>query len=315
MNNVFVTKGLGYSVTDAAVAVTTLATVDTLGDGALAFFQEDGVKVLDAGTFVKTGGIVNLYMGKGLAQPQHCRINLDTLTYTKKAYTTPVAQTIYLGFTGATGTFNLNAVTRALSYYGITFTDLSKEVYENTRKTSLTLTTLNDNITSATLVAALVAAINANDRIMGIIASCTAVGTTGIVFVGKADIPFAIQGVGLLESSTVTDTQAFVPTGNSTAWAKVLEFDESTIEGRSSALPPEGEMNPLYTVPSRVAASANYTVYTLNSCWLRPGYPSANANAQEADVTILVPAANTGLITSLDNILLNLKTKYVAPAV
>lgn len=314
MNNVFVFNAATlYSHTGAAT-VDTLATINTLANGSPAFFQEDGVKVLDTGTFVKAGEIVNLYMGRETGvMPQHCRINLPTLSFNKQAYVAPVASIQHVGNNGATGTLNLNAVSRQGSYYGITFVNLDKEVYDNSRKVSVSLNTLTDNITSATLVAALVAEINKNAKVMESLASVVAISTTGLAFTGKAGINFSVQGIGLIEAATLTNNDAFKPGANTYDWAKELEFNESTVEGRSSAMPPEGEMDPLYTVASRVVSGANYTVYTLTSSWLRSGYPSANANAQESNVTLLVPAANITLIASLDAVLLNLTVKYVAP--
>lgn len=301
MNQVFVLNASAVYSHDGDAAVTALANVADLADGSPAFFQEDGVKVLDSGAFVKSNQYAKLYMGRGVELPQSSnRINMSTLTAKKQAYVAPVAKIAWVGYNGTSGSMNLNSTSKQGSIYGIAFVDLTIPV-EQRRRHTIDEVTIVDNITVASAVSTLVAKINANPAIAatGVVAS--AQGTTGIKFTGVAGKNFSVQGVGLLESADTSDDGNFTTGANTYEWAKELEYNESTVEGRSSAL--ESAPDDGFKLPARVAAGQSYTVYNLGWEWLREGYGSANANPNTHEVTLLVPAANTTVIASLDKVL------------
>ena len=312
MNQVFVLEGSAVYCHDGSSAITALAEIATLDDGSVAVFQENGVKVTDGGAFVKTDQYGTLYMGRGKAWAQKSnRINFNTLTYKKQVYVAPVAKILHVGYNGASGAYNHPATSKVGSYYGVAVIDLTKPV-DQRRRFTIDLTTIVADIADAAITTAMVAAITAHPAVVEMGVTVAAEGTTGIKITGVAGKNFEFMGVGLLESATQTDDGNFVEGVNGYEWAAELEFNESTVEGRSSAL--ESAPDDGFKLPARVIAAQSYTVYSLNWTWLREGYRSANGNAQEGEITLIVPAANSTIIASIDALLGNIYVGAAADA-
>ncbi len=295
MNQVFVLGEASSYCHDGAAAIGNLENIDTLADGSPAFFQIDSVKVLDNGTFTKSNDLVTMFMGNAGTIIKSSVINTATLEYKKQVYIAPAPKTIILT------DLNLNATNKMGSEYGIAFVDLEKDVNER-RKYEVTLTTVTDNVAYEDIVDDLISAVEHNDTIMSFINRIVKdAGSSSILVEGNPGKNFAIYGVGLLENADLIHDGFFNVGANTYEWAKVLEYDESTLEGRSNALAPAVDDG--YKLAPRVKMGQNYTVYNLKYEWLREGYPSPNANPTTKEITILVPGANVTLIASLDNVL------------
>lgn len=98
-------NGIAWSATVAAGTANSLtlrSQVDVLKEGSLTAFQDDGTRIVATGSFTKTEnhGYFLLGMPSGVATKKSPRINFDTLSYTKNAYTAAVAQTGILGDDG-----------------------------------------------------------------------------------------------------------------------------------------------------------------------------------------------------------------------
>ena len=195
--------------------------------------------------------------------------------------------------------------------YGVQIIDLEKETWERNRfDVSLTIT--DASMTDAGLLAALVAAFNANENASAIATAAVTTGNAGISFTGvNAGERFKILATGLLYGSDVTDDGSglsqVATTGEGTnAQILALEAATNSIEGKTST-DQKDQLGEVWKVPSLVESGINYTVYVLEWTDQREvAYPSNNANPMHKRLNIAVPSADNTMIAAMDNILANL---------
>jgi hypothetical protein len=195
--------------------------------------------------------------------------------------------------------------------YGVQIIDLEKETWERNRfDVSLTIT--DASMTDAGLLAAVVAAFNANENASAIATAAVTTGNAGISFTGvNAGERFKILATGLLYGSDVTDDGSglsqVATTGEGTnAQILALEAATNSIEGKTSTAQ-DNQLGEVWKVPSLVESGINYTVYVLEWTDQREvAYPSNNANPMHKRLNIAVPSADSTMITAMDNILADL---------
>lgn len=195
--------------------------------------------------------------------------------------------------------------------YGVTIIDLEKETWER-NKYPVDLTITNASMTDAALLAALVAAFNADENASAIATAAVTTGNAGIKFTSvTAGSKFKVMAQGLLYGSTfIADGTglSILPTPAIGSNAQILdaEVKASTIEGKTGTYINDqmGHEYPTYKVPSLVESGQNYTEYVLT--WedqREVAYPSNNANPNKKTLCIAVPSGDSTMITALDNLL------------
>lgn len=195
--------------------------------------------------------------------------------------------------------------------YGVDIVDLEKEVWER-RVYNVSLPLNSASATTAEILTALAAAVNAHNKAKEIVVA-TVLGTDkGLAFTSVTEgNRFAVLPKGLLYgSSVIQDGSGFskvAVTGEGTN-AQILDLEAKTsaIEGKTSTAQAD-QLGEIWKVPSLVESAVNYTVYVLEwSDQREVAYPSNNANPSIKRLNIAVPSADSTMVTAIDNILADL---------
>jgi len=194
------------------------------------------------------------------------------------------------------------------SSYGVSITDLDKEVWER-RTYDVSLVITDSSISDADLLAALVAEFNSNTAASAIATAAVATGDAGIVFTSvAAGGKFNIAAQGLLYGSTVTCDDSGLsqlPIIGEGTNAQILKLEAKTIgiEG-ATGTHSNDEMGEIWKLPSLVESGKNYVVYVLTWTDQREvAYVSNNANPQHKILNLAVPSDDATMITAMDNLL------------
>jgi len=192
--------------------------------------------------------------------------------------------------------------------YGVSITDLEKETWER-RKYDVSLTLTDASMTDAAMLAALVAAFNANTNASLIATAAVTTGDAGISFTSvTSGDKFVILAQGLLYGSTVTSdgsglSQGVILGEGTNAQILALEARCIGIEG-ATATHTADQRGDIWTVPSLVESGLTYVVYVLEWNDQRDtAYVSNNGNPQFKKLNIAVPTADTTMVTAMDNLL------------
>lgn len=195
--------------------------------------------------------------------------------------------------------------------YGVTIVDLQKENWER-RKYDVSLTMTDSSQTDASMLADLVAAINAHAVVSKLVVASVATGDVGIVLTSvNAGERFTALPQGLLLGNTVTSDDTglsqVADTGEGTN-AQLLELEAMTnpIEGKTSTAQAD-QLGEIWTVPSLVESGLNYTVYVLEWTDQRDvAYVSNASHPSHKRLNIAVPSADSTMIGYMDAILSDL---------
>jgi len=319
--------GLLYGTkVDNSTAIAGIWEIDLLQNGTLAVFDGNGT-LIDGATPVVETDTVLFALGAGaitnvstIVSPV---IDRTSLSVTKNVYVAPVAKIMVIGnyTTGATYNLNLPTLTTGLTA-SVKLVDLSKEHYDTSRYINYEYT-IKSGETATTLVAAMIALINADAD--GIVTATQTDADNGFSLTAKtAGKDFSATAEGVLSEADILEYKNIVRaktagltvgytsgltatvvanvTGNGT-YAQILELEKNSLADRgNSGYPAYNDL--FFKEVTRAVSGKTYTVYTLTfrtpaDNLLKP----QNNPIQSLDIAVVSDDTTTGLnIACLDAI-------------
>lgn len=288
MEKLIIAKHANYGVTGAGAAVT-IDTIDSLADGCIALFTQDGDLIASGGT---PSGLTEIQVFEGNANCGVIRMGSiypRKLTYAINAGELITAKKMVFGSNVGNGTtykLNFPATLTVGSTVGITVVNLEMP-HENTKRVQNVEVSVVEDDTVTTVLTRLIAAIaaKADRHISTLLPIVNGTDIVGLQVVGFAGINFNVIGTGLLSnadclaykevvvakttgvtrgwlSTLTTGLAPFSPGVNTLQKLKELEAETNVGIGQTNI--PAFRNVEHFTLPSRLDDTSIFTTVTVN---------------------------------------------------
>ena len=311
--------GVAYAKEASGAAIALIGDADRLLAGSLAAFDDSGTLIAHDASAI-TGDHVTFAMGTSVGPVFSTPVYRRHFSYNKTFYLAPAKKIMCLGTNASAGTtYNLNLPASFLKgdTVGVDIIDFSKPIENTVRRVNVSIV-CGGGETQAQVVAALVAAINADKRVNTVVVAVDLDSNhDGIQFTAYAVTSnFTVLGTDLLVNADVIEYQNIIytpiagsrgylstltaglapfigGTGSSTQMSK-MELDASAGHGNINS---EMYAADLWSMPSVVVPGQTYNTYACKHV-AKPTQPLINETNFDQWLVIGIPA--TGTTVGLD---------------
>lgn len=299
MKHFFGTKDVAYAAKIGGSTIADYKEINSLADGAVAFFTPAGVLIPATGTAGVIAGTSEFYMAVGSGSTTtgakvSMMIKRAAKQYTKTGYVAAVKQKSFVGNDGSSGSLNLPGTLVNGEVLEVVVVDTSAPVNNTIEAKKYRYEyTIKSGDTATSIITSLIAKINAdaNAFVVATVVGSQVGFSLEATSYGKT---FAVGVSGVLADAKVWNpgtgnAVAFHPGFGTVASVQAIELECAPHEGKTNALELADKY---YSVPSMVDTTEVYDVYDIK--WNVSNTPPAGVGGSVATQQHLVLALVDG---------------------